>query len=188
MTKLVVSVLLLSTLLASCSNRENQIQSAIKDPAISVSVKKTDSLINTHYFRLDGDSVVILPFEIEISLSHRAREKMENNGETIVVSAVFTGTPKDSAGAKFGEDGSFYVASADIEIPYGQIARFDSIKFSKILYDQLANKDIELGVNVFSGRKSSRDNLLNCEPLFDKVSNIVNKKFILKGKLISGDD
>ena len=95
---------------------------------------------------------------------------------------------KDSSHTKFEEDGSFYIVSAQKEILYGQVASFDSIKFSKKIYDQLANKDIELGVNVYSGRKSSHDNLLNCEPLFDKISNVVNKKLTLKGKLIYGDN
>ncbi len=68
------------------------------------------------------------------------------------------------------------------------MARFDSIRFSRELYDQLADKDIQLAVNIYSGRRSSRDNLLDFDPAFDKISNVVNKQIIIKGKLIYGDE
>ena len=81
-----------------------------------------------------------------------------------------------------------YVGSAKKEISYGQIARFDHIKFPKKLYDQLTDKNVDLTVNVYSGRKSSQDNLIIVDFLSGKVSKIINKHFTLKGKLIYGDD
>jgi hypothetical protein len=137
---------------------------------------------------MEGDSVAILPFEIKVSLSPKARDRMTKGGETIIVFVFFEGRPKDSSKAKFEEDGSFFVASSRREIQYGQVARFDSIKFSKAIYDQLADKDIDVDVNVVSGRKSDQNNLLNCDPMFDKISNVVNRQFIINGTLIYGDD
>ena len=69
-----------------------------------------------------------------------------------------------------------------------ETARIDNLKYPREIFDQLADKDVDLSVNVFSGRKSSPDNLLDCEGLFDKVSKVANNRFTLKGKLIYGDD
>ncbi len=189
MTKL-FAVLSLAIFLFSCSNNDRQQnRNLIKDTTIAIAKNKNPaSLPVDSFFKIMGNSVIILPFEIGISLSPKAEKKLAKGKETLIVDVFFTGTPKDSSQVKIEEDGSFYVASARKEIFYGQVARFDSIKFSKKIYDQLAEKDIDLNVNVYSGRKSSPDNLINCDPLFDKISNVVNKKFTLKGKLIYGDD
>lgn len=82
----------------------------------------------------------------------------------------------------------FYVGSSKKEISYGQTARFEDLKFPKKIYDQLAYKDVDLIVNVYSGRRSSQKNLLSVYFLSDKVSNIINKHFTFKGNLIYGDD
>ena len=140
------------------------------------------------FYTLDGDSVLVPPFEIEISLTPKAKERIVTSKETIIVAVFLEGKPKDSAKAHFEEDGSFFVGSAKKEISFGQIARIDNLRFPKKIYDQLVDKDVDLTVNVYSGRKSSNDNLIDVDLLADKVSNIINKKFLLKGKLIYGDD
>lgn len=190
MNKVLSTTLAIIILLSSCSNNNGQnTNNRTTDTAAVISNNKNaDSSAGVGYLKIIDDAVILSPFEIEVSLSPKAREKIIADKETIIISIYFTGIPKDSSTAKFEEDGSFYVASAEKELLYGQVARFDSIRIPKIIYDQLSNKDIDLGVNVYSGRKSSQNNLLNCEPLFDKISNVVNKRFILKGKLIYGDD
>ena len=187
--KKLLAKLLLTSILLSCANNDSQKKDLLKDSTPVVTTNKnTDSLTSDNYFKISNDSITILPFEIQVSLSPKAEERITKSKETIIIDVFFTGTPKDSFHAKLEEDGSFYVASAKKEIFYGQTAKFDNITFSKQIYDQLADKNIDLGVNVYSGRKSSGDNLLNCESLFDKLSNVVNKKFTLKGKLVFGDD
>ena len=189
MTKFLTGVSLTITLF-SCANNDNQKNTNLtKDTSAAVSNNKSSvNLTNENYFKIGKDSITILPFEIEVILSPKAEERITKGKETIIVDVFFTGTPKDSSHAELEEDGSFFVASAKKELVYGQIAKFDSIKFPKRIYNQLADKDIDLGVNVYSGRKSSQDNLLNGDALFDKISNVVNKRFTLKCKLIYGDD
>ena len=187
MTKFLTTLLAASILLASCLHTDKQKSSLAKDTTAGKN-NNADTLKTAGYYKFEGDSVIIPPFEIELSLSPRATEKITKARETIIVNVFFNGTPKDSSKSKLEEDGSFYVSYAEKEIVYGQVARFDSIKFPKKIYDQLADKDIDMTVNVYSGRKSSRDNLLNCELLADKISNTANKRFIIKGRLIYGDD
>jgi hypothetical protein len=56
------------------------------------------------------------------------------------------------------------------------------------MYDELADKDVDLNLNVYTGRKSSQFNLITGDLLFDKLSNVINKRFTLNEKLIYGDD
>jgi hypothetical protein len=140
------------------------------------------------FYTLQGDSVVVPPFEIEVALSSKAKERIVNSNETIVIDVFLEGIPKDSSKVHLEEDGSFYVGSAEREIIYGQVASFDNLKFPKKIYDQLADKDVELNLNVYTGRKSSQNNLITGDALFDKISNVINKRFTLNEKLIYGDD
>ncbi len=189
MTNHLTIFLLISTLL-SCNNNDKQENSSPTKDSVKINTanKSADNRTSTNYFKIGKDSITILPFEIEVSLSPKAKERITKGKETLIVAVFFTGTPKDSSNAELEEDGSFFVASAKKEILYGQVAKFDNIKFPIKIYNQLADKDIDLSVDVYSGRKSSQDNLLNGDALFDKISNVVNKKFTLNCKLIYGDD
>ncbi|NII28755.1 hypothetical protein HB364_26980 [Pseudoflavitalea sp. X16] len=189
MIKLLTSISLMAALLSCTNNDRKENTPSTKDSIAVVGANKSvDSLTPDGYFSIGKDSILISPFEIAVSLSPRAEERIKQGKETIIVHVFFTGTPRDSSGAELEEDGSFHVAATKKEIVYGQVARFDNVRFSHKIYDQLADKDIELGVNVYSGRKSSPDNLLNCESLFDKISHVAHKRFTLEGKLIYGDD
>lgn len=192
MIKCLLTVLILAVLFSCKSNDTPQTKSTSSQDAstknISSEKQDTVALKKLGFYTLDSDSVVVPSFEIEISLSPKAKERIVNSNETIVVDIFLEGIPKDSSKVHLEEDGSFYVGSSKKEISYGQIARFDNLKFSKKISDQLADKDVDLTVNVYTGRKSSQNNLLNVDFLSDKVSNIINKHFTLKGKLIYGDD
>ena len=70
----------------------------------SNTVKPTDRKIENDilsrndlgYLQLDGDSILIPDFEIEVSLSPKAEKKLKEDNETVIVSAMFSGTPKDT--------------------------------------------------------------------------------------------
>lgn len=189
MTKSLTAVLLLLTLISSCSNNDRQNDGALHSDTTSNIIPKPDNydtLTHVAYLKFDKDSVIILPFEIEVSLSPKAKDKIISSKETIIINVSLTGTPKDTT--LFSEDGQFYVASAEKEITYGQVARFDNIKFSKKMFDQLTDKDVYLNAFAYSGRKSSPNNLLNCDIVADSISKIVNKRFTIIGKLIYSDD
>ena len=183
MIKFLTSILLCSTFLLSCSNSDGQRETFLNKDTNSVTIaKERDTINNITYLKFDKDSVTVLPFEIEVSLNAKAKERIVNSKETIIINVTLTGTPKDTT--LYAEDGQFYVASAEKEISYGQIARFDKIKFSKKTFDQLVDKNVYLNAFVYSGRKSSPNNLLDCNIIADSISNIVNKKFTITGKLI----
>jgi hypothetical protein len=140
------------------------------------------------YYKIEGDSLVIPPFEIGISLSPKAEIKLKKDKETIIVAAYFCGVPKDTTSEEYMQDGDIFVASDKIELTDARTAKFQGVKFSKSLYDSLRDKDIKLSVNIYSGRKSSLDNLLDGGLLSNKMSRVKGKSYSMKVKLIYNDD
>jgi len=161
----------------------------------SNTVKPTDRKIENDilsrndlgYLQLDGDSILIPDFEIEVSLSPKAEKKLKEDNETVIVSAMFSGTPKDTLSNEYQFMG-ISVKNYDIELTTQRIARFDKVRFHSSILNKLSDADIFLLINVFSGRRSSENNILDVEILEDKMSVVKGKKYILKGKIIGEDD
>jgi hypothetical protein len=191
MTKLFLTGFILTFLFSCASSDSPKLKSASKPDTANkgTSLKKPDTPVKKlGFYTLEGDSILVPPFEIEVALSPKAKDRIVNSNETIVIDVFLEGTPKDPSKVHLEEDDSFYVGAAKREISYGQIARFDNLKFPKKIYDQLADKDVDLTVNIYTGRKSSQNNLITGDFLGDKVSNVINKRFTMNEKLILGDD
>jgi hypothetical protein len=156
-------------------------------PITTTKAADTPGLKKIGFYTIEGDSLIVPPFEIEILLSPKTKARIGTK-ETIIVDIFLQGTPKDPSKAHIEEDGSFYVGDARKEITYGELARFENLKISKKIYDQLADKDPDLTVNVYTGRKTSDDNLITGDFLSDKLSNVINRHFKLYHKLINGDE
>jgi hypothetical protein len=187
MVKLFTTILFLSFFILACTSNDSRVKTELtKNSSDVTKVKDSGTVSTASYFRIENDSITVLPFEIAVSLSPKAKEKIISNKETIIVNVSLSGSPKDEE--LVSEDGNFYVASSEKEIIYGQLAKFDKIKFSKETYDQLIDKDVYVNVFFYSGRKSAKDNLLSGDILSDKISNVVLKQFELTGKLIYGED
>jgi len=189
MTK-ILSIVSLSLLFVSCANNNKPASSPLlKDTSHSVSnVKNVPAAADSNYFIVGDDSVTILPFEVKVDLTPKAADRIFGSNETIIVRIYFEGMPKHNAHAKLEEDGSFFVASAEKEISGTEPVRFENVKFSRKIYNQLVDKNVDFNINVFSGRRSSKDNLLNGGYLFGKVSELVNQQSTINCKLIYGDD
>jgi hypothetical protein len=130
-----------------------------------------------------GDMLVIPPFEIEVRTSAKASKTLKNKKESIIVSALFSGIPKDEKDEN--EIGTMIVLDTALELTgNNRIARFQGLKFSKKLLDKLADKDVSMLINIFSGRKSSKDNLLSCGLVEVKASQFTNKRYSLSCSLI----
>jgi hypothetical protein len=124
-------------------------------------------------------------FEIDLQLSAKAEQKLKTDKETIIVKAYFSGVPKDTTLKEYKKWGEIGMMDPEIELSDSRAAKFENIKFSKKLYDSIADKNIRLLINIYSGRRSSKDNILDCDLLEDSLSNIKDKKFTLKCKLIA---
>ena len=174
-------------LLFSCASHdghspENVVKSRT-DSALGTFIKAGHSK-DSNYLQIVGDSVEIRPFEIEVSLSPKAEKKLKEEKETIIVAAFFTGEPKDTTTREYKDNGEIFVTSRKIELAELRKAKFEGIKFSKGLYDSLSSKDISLLINVFSGRRSTDNNLLSCGIIEQQMSKLKGTSYTIKGRLI----
>jgi len=135
--------------------------------------------------KLLGDSIVLPSFQITIELTPKAERKLSNDNETIIVRAYLSGEPKDKVTSPLiDEMGLINLGESEVELKKQGTAKFENINVSREAFDLLKKKDFQILINVFSGRKSSDLNLLDCEILEESVTEVRAKKHTLKGKLI----
>ena len=165
----------------SCGAPDNgrQLQHA-REPAAATTSQE--------YLVVSGDSVLLPAFAVEAQLSKAAIEKLREKRETVIVNARFSGIPKDTASKEFREWGEMLVKSHSIELDTAYTARFEGIRFPKKLYDLLLEKDIRVMVHIYSGRRTTTDNLLDAGILSGKMSAVKGRTLQLPGKLISEAD
>jgi hypothetical protein len=185
---LIVTTVLLFSCASKNADKKNGLPVQPAGDTTSLKKDRSSLLNDSNYLVFTGDSVEIPSFEIEVSLSTKAEQKLKNDKETIIVKAFFSGIPKDTTLEEYKKEGQLGVVSSEIELFTSRVAVFRGIRFSKLMYDSLADKDINLLINIYSGRRSSKDNLLNCDILEDKMSHIKGRRFTIKGKLIYGED
>ncbi len=145
---------------------------------------------NSDYLKVDGDSVSIPSFDIVLEVDEKAKEKLKKEKESILILAYFSGKPKEESAKEypeFAQVGEISLAKSSLEVSSGYTAKIENIKFSKAIYEDLADKDINLLVNVVSARKSSNENYLDCGIIQGKMSAIMGKSFTIKCKLIGGN-
>ncbi len=102
-------------------------------------------------------------FNVTVALSARAKRRLAEGSETVIVAGYFSGNPKPSAPKQYVSDtGEIDLGHEEVEAAPGAGASFGEIKLKKDALDQVDNQGVQLLVNVYSGRKSSADNLLEC--------------------------
>lgn len=183
--KKIVLMFLSIALLAACSSgkQEKTAEVTTKD-SVSTNVASEEAMPS--YMSVAGDSVEIAPFEVELTLSPKAAEKLKKAKETIIVKAEFLSIPKDTTNEDYQTFGFVPLpATPEIELTSEQrTARFSGIRIAKKVYDEMAEKDFEININIFSGRKSFPDNILDGSFPQEKASKIVGKPLKINIKLI----
>lgn len=102
-------------------------------------------------------------FTVNVSLSDRAKEQLLEKKETIVVAGYVTGNPKPEALKRYvNRMGEVELGSVRAEIAPGANATFSRVQVKQDALEQTDKKDLQILVNVFSGRRSSKDNFLDC--------------------------
>jgi hypothetical protein len=135
------------------------------------------------FYEVQGGSVVIPAFEIEVRTSKKAAQTLQKNKETIIVAAMFYGFPASEKDAD--ETGQMSILNKNIELTGNQrLARFEGLNFSKKQLAKLKDKDMRLLINVYSGRKSSENNLLSCGLADVPASQFGGKRYSLQCNLI----
>lgn len=102
-------------------------------------------------------------FTVKIALSDKARKRLVGSKETVVVAGYLTGNPKQGALKRYvSEMGEIELGDIKAEVAPGENATFSRVQVKQDAFAQTDKKGPQLLINVFSGRKSSKDNLLDC--------------------------
>jgi len=117
-----------------------------------------------------GDAASPYAFSVDITLSPPAAQQLSRHRETIKLAAFYYGVPKP--GLPEGIDngmGQVFLGETELEIP-GADGRADfdgkSVQTSRLRYIE---GEPQINLNVYSGRRSSEDNLLDCDFFEDAV-------------------
>ncbi|MBS1488348.1 MAG: hypothetical protein JST43_12240 [Bacteroidetes bacterium] len=175
-TAVVVFCLLL---LLSCENRKQEKKSENNLPEAEASASSADQQAT-----IEPDSVWIPPFEIEIALSEKAKDLLESSHESVIVFLQFTGEPGDTTLAKNEDHGPYIIKSYQREIFSPWKFKVENLKMSKKIYNKLTNKNYDVLAQIWTGRHSSENNLLNGDLVSGTIDEIKNKKHTLAARLI----
>lgn len=127
----------------------------------------------------------VRPFEIDLELTDQAQKALRERNESIVLSFIFHGdwkTPRSDSNVQYFSDGYGFVVRK--EVPVQKLYRIDDLEIPRDFYEPLPDKDVSIVLNIISGRKSSENNLLKCDILVGRFSELVGRRFYLKGDLI----
>lgn len=127
------------------------------------------------------------PFCVNVQLSEPAREKLTDSKETIIVAGYFTGHPKKGTEAKYLDIKSRDVNLGDVqqEIWPGQTAVFKQLNLDPDALSRIDSQGPHILIDVFSGRKSSKDNLLDCEDYDDQFESLRGRTILIHCRLIA---
>jgi hypothetical protein len=111
-------------------------------------------------------------FKVNVMLSAKAKRRLIQGKETIIILAQYlTGNPKTDA-------------PVEVEIAAGEDVNLAEVKLPQDRLAQTDGQDPEILVNVFSGRKSSENNLLDCEIYQGGLKAVEGRSIDISCKLI----
>jgi hypothetical protein len=103
-------------------------------------------------------------FSVAVTLSEKAKAKLLQSHETVIVAGYLTGDPKKGTPKKLiDEMGQLNLGEVKSEVQPGEVAKFGEVKImKKEAFAWVDSNGVQILINVYSGRKSSQDNLLDC--------------------------
>ena len=121
--KIQLFLLLLSALLVSCDSKPPTEKAA--------SSSQAGAPPNGDYLKVEGDSVLIPPFEIALDVDEKAREKLNVDKESILILVYFSGKPMEAAEKKYPEfalEDEIALAESSLEISSRYKAKIDMMQ------------------------------------------------------------
>jgi hypothetical protein len=136
-----------------------------------------------------SDTTVAVPeFAIAIKLSPQAEKRLSYLHETIKVLAMFDGDPLPGQGHYNAPMRDVYLGSDEELVDANNIAIFNSTKISQRHWNQLADKNYYVTINVFSARKTFKNNLLDCGVPDEHISTFAGRTIEVHCRLIGEPD
>jgi hypothetical protein len=103
-------------------------------------------------------------FSVNVTYSQKASSTLAAGKETVIVAGYLYGFPVQGTPKKYVDHMGQISVGDDIkqEISPGAVATFGSIKFDEAMLKWMDSQGPQIVINVYSGRKSSPNNLLDC--------------------------
>ncbi len=126
-------------------------------------------------------------FEINLTLTARAAEKLVSTDERVIINATYYGLPvSDDAPGLDREDMDIGLGSSEIEVgPESAVVKVTGEGFDKT-YMTSVKGEPEVLVNVYSARKTHENNLISCGIYQGPVSMAQKKPVDIQCDLIDG--
>jgi hypothetical protein len=126
-------------------------------------------------------------FSVNVQLSEGAREKLSHSKETIIVAGDFTGHPKEGTEARYLDikSGDVILGRVQHEIRPGETAVFNQLNLNSDAVSRIDSQGPHILISVFSGRKSSKDNLLDCEVYDGGLESLRGRTIVIPCQLIA---
>jgi len=130
------------------------------------------------------DQPIIFAFDVRITLSDLAAERLRTTREGIVVSAYYTGEPLPSAENRANQIGTIDLGTENREVIGAEgLVRITGKKVDLRRLEWIKGS-VLLNVNVYSARRTNPDNILSCDFFDGKLSSAVRKAPVLHCTLI----
>ena len=130
------------------------------------------------------DQPIIFAFDVRITLSDLAAERLKTTREGIVVSAYYTGEPLPSAENRANQIGTIDLGTENREVIGAEgLVRVTGKKVDFRRLEWIKGP-VLLNVNVYSARRTNPDNILSCDFFDGKLSSAVRKTPVLHCTLI----
>ena len=123
-------------------------------------------------------------FFVEVILSKAASSKLAELDETIKVIAFFDGDGEKIKGQDSAPFRDVFLGETEVEIKEGEKANITNIWFSQSDYSRLYSPEYYVTVNVVSGRRTHKRNLLSCDVLIETIDHFANRTSAVNCKLI----
>jgi len=102
-------------------------------------------------------------FTVKVTYSQKAMDKLVAGKETVIVVGYLYGFPKQGTPKRDVDHvGQVDLGEAKQEIAPAATATFDRVKPDQALVKWVNDQGLQILINVYSGRKSSPNNLLDC--------------------------
>ena len=128
-----------------------------------------------------------LGFALTLKLSDKLKTELAAKNETIIVRASFYGEPSEAGASEVDEMGLIQLGEEEFEVqPIDAPVTITGTTVAPAKLALIAGKP-SVNVNVFSGRKSSEDNLISCDFIDGPVDELLAAPTEISCGLITED-
>jgi hypothetical protein len=159
--------------------------SDVTEPISEVAIGEADTDAS------DPDSLVVPSFAIHFDFSEKVQEILTSGKERLVIDLVLSGPAADKStlmDKDYYSDEDELVYLKNVEIMYeqneAQTFTIENLKVSKEALSALENPNYTIGVNFYSSRTSSDNNLFDASILIEELNAMKGKTHTVKIKML----